>query len=237
MASKQKRGLDDLVAQSLEKRAKNGKTLEEQLSVVRGEIESLQEAVSKEATQAKLSESALKDSRSEAEQLQAHNASLSQELSKSQERVASLEADLENARNAQERCEGERERLEYVLASNGQEGSVALSVFAADRDSLLYKMYSGDWDYPRDSRGRALITCHPDRWAAILEHLATGAIPERRDSLLLAQARYWNLQTLVNGLEALIPGVTVVADPDGQGFRARCVLCRSVRDSKMIQTL
>ena len=64
--------------------------------------------------------------------------------------------DLDNARNVNERCKQERERLEYVLAPNGQEGSFPLSILATDQRSLLYKMYSGDWDYACDSRAGAL---------------------------------------------------------------------------------
>lgn len=140
----------------------------------------------------------------------------------SKETIAGLRNDLERTREAVGRCTNDRERFRYVLALTGQEGSIPRSVLASDPDSHLCKMYGGEWDYARDAEGRALITCHPQRWAAIVEYLATGAVPAERDPALLAQARYWNLQGLVDGLEALVPGVTVTDDADGKGFTARC---------------
>ncbi|GAQ86318.1 hypothetical protein KFL_002820130 [Klebsormidium nitens] len=138
-------------------------------------------------------------------------------------RLAKLEEDLIIAREVWARRKDEADRLEYVLALNGQVGSVPRSVLASDPESVLYKMFCGDWDYARDEKGRALITCHPKRWAAVLEHLTTGAVPAERDPLLLEQARYWNLNRLVRGLEALTPGVVVTNDPDAKGFKARCM--------------
>ena len=235
MASEQERSLERSTAAKRERAAEEENTsLKDQLSVTRKEIESLRHAVireavraaeaeaaasneihslretiNKEGARAENAEVAANNSRFEVQRLEAQNCLLSKELSESNETMASLKEDLDSARDIKERCKEERERLEYVLATNCQEGSVPLSILAADQGSVLYKMFSGDWNYARESRGRALITCHPDRWAAILEHLATGAIPTGRDSLLLAQARHWNLRSLVNGLEALTPGLSL----------------------------
>ncbi|GAQ80921.1 hypothetical protein KFL_000660160 [Klebsormidium nitens] len=134
------------------------------------------------------------------------------------ERARKAVRDLENATAARAR---ESDRFYYVLAFNGQVGSIPRSVLASAPESVLYKMYCGAWDYARDEDGRAIVTCHPDRWAAILEHLATGAVPLQRDSQLLEQARFWNLRRLVARLEALTPGVTVRNDRDEMGFKAR----------------
>ena len=153
---------------------------------------------------------------------------LAEETRKTEKQAAAqsteLEGEAETRRtsNAGARCASERERFEYVLAFNGEVGSVPRSVLAADQDSLLYKMYGGDWDYARDKTGRALVTCHPQRWAAILEHLTTGAVPAEWDPQLLAQARHWNSSRLVDGLEALSPGVVVTSDPGSNSFKARC---------------
>ncbi|GAQ89201.1 hypothetical protein KFL_004960110 [Klebsormidium nitens] len=123
----------------------------------------------------------------------------------SERTIAGLEDELRRTCEAVGLCENDRERFHYVLALNGQEGSLPRSVLASDPESHLYKMYGGEWDYARNAEGRAIVTCHPHRWAPIVEYLATGAIPAERDPALLAQARYWNLQGLVNGLEALTP--------------------------------
>ncbi|GAQ81719.1 hypothetical protein KFL_000890080 [Klebsormidium nitens] len=150
---------------------------------------------------------------------------LVEEKRKNEERtayIARLEEEMRRRREAGARCADERDRFEYVLALNGQTGSISRSVLASDPDSLLYKMYGGDWDYARDNEGRAIVTCHPQRWAAVLEHLATGGVPAERDPLLLEQARHWNLSRLVDGLEALNPGVIVTNDSDLMGFTVRC---------------
>lgn len=136
--------------------------------------------------------------------------------------IAQLKEELRRTREAGALCADEKDRFEYVLALNGQTGSISRSVLASDPDSLLYKMYGGDWDYARDEEGRAIVTCHPQRWAAVLEHLATGGVPAERDPLLLEQARHWNLTRLVEGLEALNPGVIVTNDADLMGFTVRC---------------
>ncbi|GAQ83824.1 hypothetical protein KFL_001630210 [Klebsormidium nitens] len=130
--------------------------------------------------------------------------------------IRRLETSLDDARDAGARREEERARFHYVLAPNGQTGSISRTVLASAPDSLLYKMYCGDWEYPRDENGRAIITCHPDRWASVLEHLTTGTVPTEPDSRLLDQARYWYLGRLVRGLEALYPGVVVLNDPDAE---------------------
>lgn len=150
------------------------------------------------------------------------SADVSKEVSNLQDdaREAVLEA-LEGARTARARRCNESGRFHYVLAYNGQVGSIPRSVLASAPDSVLYKTYCGTWDYARDGEGRAIVTCHPDRWAAVLEHLTTGAVPTQRDSPLLEQARFWNLRTLVERLEALTPGVSVANDPDEKGFTAR----------------
>ncbi|GAQ86311.1 hypothetical protein KFL_002820065 [Klebsormidium nitens] len=168
------------------------------------------------------------DARSEADTLQAENAALRQEMSEKEKgfmkEVSELEEVLEKQREACRRSEDERERFQYVLACTGQEGSVPRSVLASAPDSLLFEMFYGECDYARDDQGRALITCHPERWTAVLEHLATGAVPAESDPLLLAQARHWKLNRLVEGLEALISGVTVTNDEEDRGFKARCTL-------------
>jgi hypothetical protein len=55
-----------------------------------------------------------------------------------------------------------------------------------------------------------------------MEHLATGTVPTDRDQRLLDQARHWNLERLVQALEALTPGVTLTNDPDGKTCTAQC---------------
>ena len=86
-------------------------------------------------------------------------------------RIAELEKELTQAREAGARRADARERFEYVLECSGQVGSVPRNILASAPESVLFKTFCGEWEYARDQDGRALITCHPKRWAAILEHL------------------------------------------------------------------
>ncbi|GAQ89067.1 hypothetical protein KFL_004840070 [Klebsormidium nitens] len=168
--------------------------------------------------------------RAQVETLESKLAAEEKEKLEAASKVAELESALEIARDATAALKGaaeasarrarEGDRLHYVLACNGQTGSIARSILASEPESLLYKTFCGEWDYARDDSGRAIVTCHPDRWAAVLEHLTTGAVPKQRDSQLLEQARFWNLQRLTSALEALTPGV-VVSNADSQGFTVR----------------
>lgn len=163
----------------------------------------------------------LREARAAAESRDLERPDLYKTLLAKDENISALEGALKSALEAGARRRDEGDRFEYVLACNGQTGSIPRSVLASDPDSLLCKMYSGEWDYARDAAGRALITCHPKRWAAVLEYLANGAAPAERNPLLLEQARHWNLMGLVGALEALTPGVIVTNDSDSKGFRAR----------------
>jgi hypothetical protein len=166
----------------------------------------------------------LREARAAAESRDLERGDLYKTLLAKDENISALEGALKkytSRREAGARRRDDSDRFEYVLACNGQTGSIPRRVLASDPDSLLYKMYSGEWDYACDAAGRALITCHPQRWAAVLEYLATGAAPAERNPLLLEQARHWNLMGLVGALEALTPGVIVTNDSDSKGFRAR----------------
>ncbi|GAQ89066.1 hypothetical protein KFL_004840060 [Klebsormidium nitens] len=168
--------------------------------------------------------------RAQLETLESKLAAKEKEKLEAASKVAELESALESSRGAAAALEAaaeagarrarEGDRLHYVLACNGQTGSIARSVMASDPESRLYKTFSGEWNYARDESGRAVITCHPDRWSAVLEHLTTGAVPTDRDTQLLEQARFWKLQRLTAALEALTPGA-VVSNADSQGFTVR----------------
>ncbi|GAQ84015.1 hypothetical protein KFL_001730090 [Klebsormidium nitens] len=134
---------------------------------------------------------------------------LTSEMDDVQKSLAAKDESLREAQAAGARKAENGNQFSFVLAGTGQSGSVPRSYLESEPESLLNKMYNGEWDYARDEQGRALVNCHPERWAAILEHLATGTAPTERDQRLLDQARHWNLKRLVHALEALTPGVTV----------------------------
>ena len=199
--------------------------LKAELAAARAQRRSEADALRGKLTEAKREiankESMIKEFRMWVAELRRQCADEKQYAEEKDSRIADLEKELARAREAGARREDARDRFEYVLACNGQAGSVPRSVLASAPESILYKNFCGEWDYARDKGGRALITCHPERWAAILEHLATGAVPAERDPLLLEQARYWNLSRLVEGLEARFPGV-IVLENDESHFKVLC---------------
>jgi hypothetical protein len=140
----------------------------------------------------------------------------------SKEAQANAERALSEAGVAGSRRSHDETRFHFIQAGTGQVGSIPRSYLDLVPESLLTKMYNGEWDYARDEQWRALINCHPEQWAAIMEHLATGTVPTERDQRLLDQARHWNLERLVQALEALTPGVTLTNDPDGKTCTAQC---------------
>lgn len=214
----------------------------EAIDKARGQlISKLQRDLKNARAQQRAAQVATEESRARSGELEAQLARLGAELEEEKRaraaQIQKLEASLEAARDAGGRRDEERERFDYVLAHNGQTGSVSRTLLASDSDSLLYKTYCGDWEYPRDGNGRAVITCHPKRWAAVLEHLTNGTVPAEPDSPLLNQARYWNLGRLVRGLEALYPGVVVSKSSGSGGFKVMCTFTSVIETLKTVNNL
>lgn len=167
------------------------------------------------------------------------------ELAAQREEIERLQIALERARGklaeataAAARRADDGARFHFVLAGTGQAGSIPRSFLASEPDSLLNKMYNGEWDYARDDQGGALINCHPDRWAAILEHLSTGTVPRVVDQQLLDQARHWNLLRLVQAIEDSTPGVTATNHSDGKSCTVRCTftsVMKSLREGEPLR--
>ena len=92
-----------------------------------------------------------------------------------------LQAALAAAREAAARDDDERERFQYVLACNEQTGSISRTISHPIRSpcSTPCNAACGEWNAPARRTGAPLsrLTCHPDRWAAVLEPLTTGTVP------------------------------------------------------------
>jgi chromosome segregation ATPase len=85
-----------------------------------------------------------------------------EERDESKEAQANAEGALSEAAVAGSRRSQDETRFHYILAGTGQVGSIPRSYLDSVPESLLTKMYNGEWDYCRDEWGRALINCHPD---------------------------------------------------------------------------
>lgn len=162
---------------------------------------------------------------------------LTRELEEVRKGLAAKDELLVEAKAAGARKAEDGNRFHYVLAGSGHSGSIPRSFLESEPESLLNKMYNGEWDYAQDEQGRALVNCHPDRWAAILEHLATGTAPAKQDQQLLDQARHWNLKRLVHALEAITPGILVTRLPDPKGCTAQVRFVKVTEKLKKEQML
>ncbi len=82
-----------------------------------------------------------------------------------------------------------------VRGSSGplHSGSVPQSIFQAEPDSALSRMYNGKWQYVADEEGRALVNSNPENWPIILDWLSFGTIPTNPSASLVSECKYWGL--------------------------------------------
>lgn len=104
-----------------------------------------------------------------------------------------------------------------VTLTDGSDSWVPRASLARAPTLSLARQLRGEVEVDRDERGRLIIACHPIRWGQVQESLATGAAPEVPSDLLLAQARVFGLDALVERLEAISPGF-VSGDALDNGF-------------------
>lgn len=75
---------------------------------------------------------------------------------------------------------------------------------------MLARMYNGEWEYAKDNRGRALVNSDHHHWPLILNWLSFGAAPDPScvSPAFLAECRYWQLDKLLEQLDAAKPSTT-----------------------------
>lgn len=76
-------------------------------------------------------------------------------------------------------------------------GSIPRSVFEAEPESVLNRMYNGEWAYAADDQGRACINSDPRNWPLILNWLSFGSITAQPSECFLAECKYWQLDNLL----------------------------------------
>lgn len=150
----------------------------------------------------------------QAEQLKAARETLRAQQAQHQAQLQQLQhqhhAAMEEAGHMSARRSSETDQFTYcVRGSEGQhmQGSVPRSIFDAELDSVLARMYSGEWEYAKDDRGRALVNSDPVHWPFILNWLSFGAVPDPScvSPAFLAECRYWQLDQLLEQLDAAKP--------------------------------
>ena len=83
-------------------------------------------------------------------------------------------------------------------------GSVPRSIFEAEPDSALARMYNGEWDYAKDEEGQAVVNSDPDNWPIILNWLSFGTVPSVPTDCLLSECRYSQLDKLLAACRSAI---------------------------------
>ena len=83
----------------------------------------------------------------------------------------------------------------------GLAGSVPSQIFESEPNSVLNRMFNGEWAYAQDDKGRALVNSDPAHWPQILNWLSFGAVPASPSPAFIAECRYWQLQNLLQALE------------------------------------
>lgn len=80
-------------------------------------------------------------------------------------------------------------------------GSIPHMVFEAEPDSVLARMYNGNWEYYKDGLGRAQVLSNPAHWPLILDWLIFGTIPTHPTPEFLSECSFWQLNRLLAAIE------------------------------------
>ena len=126
-------------------------------------------------------------------------------------------AALAEAEQAAQKRTADGKQFTYAVRGSSEphlRGSVAHSIFDAEPGSILAQMYNGEWDYPQDKKGRALVNSNPAHWLQILDWLSFGIVPANPSPELVQQCRFWQLANLL----AIIDPPAAAADPLADTF-------------------
>ena len=82
-------------------------------------------------------------------------------------------------------------------------GSIPRQIFEAEPNSMLNKMYNGNWAYATDAAGRACINSNPAHWPLILDWVSFGVMPDEPTKAFIAECKYWQLDNLLSRLQQL----------------------------------
>ena len=104
-------------------------------------------------------------------------------------------------------------------------GSIPRSTFEAEPNSVLNKMYNGDWAYATDGQGRACINSAPAHWPPILSWLSFGSVPAEPTTAFLDECKYWQLDNLLQKMvlqQKTAAEPAVISKVNDQFFSLRC---------------
>ena len=102
----------------------------------------------------------------------------------------------------------------YIIRGNSQlSGSIPCQIFEAEPNSVLNKVYNGEWAYAVDEQGRACINSDPAHWPLILNWLSFGSVPSQPSDAFIAECKYWQLDNLLAKIQQQRPAPVTPAEP------------------------
>lgn len=110
-------------------------------------------------------------------------------------------------------------RIQYVL-SDGTTGSFLTTLFDRIPAANIGIAPQDFQQVPTGRMKRVFIDCDVETWRHVHGFGRCGVIPDGLQPTLLAQARQWSIQPLVEALEARIPGIVKFERNGTGGFTA-----------------
>lgn len=135
-----------------------------------------------------------------------HESALAATEQERQKLVKQHEAAMAAAEEMAARRIQDSKQFVYIVRGKAETaGSVPRQIFEAEPNSVLNKVYNGEWAHAVDEQGRACINSNPAHWPLILDWLSFGSVPSHPTASFIAECKYWQLDNLLGKLEAQKP--------------------------------
>ena len=118
--------------------------------------------------------------------------------------VRQHEAATEEAADMTARREQDSKQFRFTVRGHTTpelSGSIPGQTFEAEPNSVLNKMYNGEWAYATDAAGRACINSDPAHWPLVLRWLSFNIAPDEPSKAFIAECKYWQLDNLLSKMQ------------------------------------
>ncbi|KAK9819147.1 hypothetical protein WJX74_011098 [Apatococcus lobatus] len=109
-------------------------------------------------------------------------------------------AALAEAQQAAQKRTASGKQFTYAVRGSSEphlRGSVPRCIFDAEPGSMIARMYNGEWEYPKDEHGRALVNSNPAHWQLIVDWLSFSTVPASPSPEFIQECRFWQLTNLL----------------------------------------
>ncbi|KAK9818771.1 hypothetical protein WJX74_002709 [Apatococcus lobatus] len=117
-----------------------------------------------------------------------------------------------------------------VRGSSDMTGSIPRQIFEAEPNSVLNKIYNGEWAHAVDAQGRACINSDPAHWPLILNWLSFGSVPDQPTSAFIAECKYWQLDNLLAKMLTQQPAPPVIQSIEAKQTTSLSQFSKRARD-------